>query len=147
MENVLFKNFMYLFLAALRLRCFSQAFSSRDKQGLLFNMVQRLLIMVASPVAANRIQVTWASVAVACGLSSCGLEALERGLSSCGAQAQLLHVVWNLPRPRIKSMFPASAGRFLSIAPPGKFKNVLDSKKLQETQKQNSWVHLLNLLY
>ena len=55
MENVLFKNFMYLFLAALRLRCFSQAFSSRDKQGLLFNMVQRLLIMVASPVAANRI--------------------------------------------------------------------------------------------
>ena len=38
-----------------------------------------------------------ASVVVACGLSSCGLWALERRLSSCGARAQLLHSMWNLP--------------------------------------------------
>ena len=30
---------------------------------------------------------TWASVVVACGLSSCGLWPLERRLSSCGAGA------------------------------------------------------------
>ena len=30
---------------------------------------------------------TWASVVVACGLSSCGLRALEHRLSSCGTQA------------------------------------------------------------
>ena len=60
------------------------------------------------------------SVVVACGLSSCGLPALERRLSSCGSRAQLLHSMWDLPRPGIEPVSPALAGRFLTTAPPGK---------------------------
>ena len=43
--------FIYLFLAALGLRCCTRAFSSCDQQGLLFVVVRRLLIAVASLVA------------------------------------------------------------------------------------------------
>ena len=42
---------IYLFLAALGLRCCAQAFSSCDKRGLLFVAVCGLLIVVASLVA------------------------------------------------------------------------------------------------
>ena len=41
-----FKIFIYLFLAALGLRCWSQAFSSCSKRGLLFLAVRGLLIVV-----------------------------------------------------------------------------------------------------
>ena len=54
----LFKNkfiyFIYLFLAALGLRCCVRAFSSCGEQGLLF-VVCRLLIAVASLVADHRL--------------------------------------------------------------------------------------------
>ena len=63
---------------------------------------------------------TWASVVAAHGLRSCGLRALECRLSSCGARASLLHGMWDLPRPRLKPVSPALAGRFLTMAPPGK---------------------------
>ena len=43
------------------------------------------------------------------------------GLSSCGTWAYLLHGTWNLPRPGIKPVSPPLTGRFLAIAPPGKF--------------------------
>ena len=43
--------FIYLFLAALGLRCWAQAFSSCCEPGLLFIAVHRLLIVVASLVA------------------------------------------------------------------------------------------------
>ena len=46
--------------------------------------------------------------------------ALECRLSSCGARAQLLHGMWDLPRPGIEPVSPALAGRFLTTAPPGK---------------------------
>ena len=48
-----FKKFVYLFLflAALGLRCCTWAFSSYGEQGLLFVVVHRLLIAVASLVA------------------------------------------------------------------------------------------------
>ena len=69
--------FIYLFLAALGLRCCSQAFSSCDKQGLLFVAVHGFLIAMASLLRSAR-----ASVVVARGLSSCGSWALERRLSS-----------------------------------------------------------------
>ena len=59
------------------------------------------------------------------GFSSCGLWALEHGLSSCGTRAQLLHGMWDLPRPGLESMYPALAGRFLTTAPPGKPSNSL----------------------
>ena len=55
--------FIYLFLAALGLRCCAQVFSSCGERGLLFVAVRGLLIAVASLVA------------------------LERRLSSCGSWA------------------------------------------------------------
>ena len=60
------------------------------------------------------------SVVVARGLSSCGLWPLERRLSSCGTRAQLLHGMWDLPGLGLEPMSPASAGGFLTTAPPGK---------------------------
>ena len=62
----------------------------------------------------------WASVVVACGLSSCGSRALEHKLSSCGARAKLLHGMWDLPRPEIEPVSPALASGFLTTVPPGK---------------------------
>ena len=59
-RNVLFETvnfcsyfylFIYLFLAALGLRCCTRAFSSCGEQGLLFVVVHGLLIVVASLVA------------------------------------------------------------------------------------------------
>ena len=47
----IFFNFIYLFLAVLGLRCCARAFSSCGEQGLLFVVVRRLLIAVASLVA------------------------------------------------------------------------------------------------
>ena len=45
-----FFNFIYLFLAALGLHCFTQAFSSCGEWGQLFVAVHGLLIAVASLV-------------------------------------------------------------------------------------------------
>ena len=57
---------IYLSLAALGLHCCVWAFSSCGNRGLLFLVVHRLLIAVAS---------------------HCGARALEHRLSSCGTQA------------------------------------------------------------
>ena len=43
-----------------------------------------------------------------------------RRLSSCDSRAQLLHGMWDLPRPGLEPMSPALAGRFSTTAPPGK---------------------------
>ena len=43
--------YLFLFLAALGLRCCARAFSSCSEWGLLFVVVRRLLILVASLVA------------------------------------------------------------------------------------------------
>ena len=63
---------------------------------------------------------TRASVFVAYGLSSCGLQALECRLSSCVAWALLLCSTWDLPGPGLEPVSPALAGGFLTTAPPGK---------------------------
>ena len=60
--------FIYLFWAVLGLCCCTRAFSSCGEQGLLFVVVCRLLIMVASLVA--------------------GTGSRRGGFSSCGTQAQ-----------------------------------------------------------
>ena len=61
-----------------------------------------------------------ASVAVACGASSCSSRDLEHRLTSCGLQApSLLQSMWNLPRPAIKSVSSELAGRFFPTEPPG----------------------------
>ena len=61
-----------------------------------------------------------ASVAVACGVSSCGSWALEHRLISCGTWAQLLWGVWNLPGSGIELVSPTLADRFFTTEPPGK---------------------------
>ena len=43
-----------------------------------------------------------------------------RRLSSYGSRAQLLHGMWDLPRPGLEPVSPALAGRFSTTAPPGK---------------------------
>ena len=66
-----------------------------------------------------------ASVVVAHGLSSCGLQALERRLSSRGARAYWLCGMWDLPGPGIEPVSPALAGGFSTTAPPGKPQKLL----------------------
>ena len=61
-----------------------------------------------------------ASVAEACGLSSCDPRALEDGLNSCGTQASWLLSMWALPRPGIKPASPPLADKFFTTEPPGK---------------------------
>ena len=81
-------------MAELGLRFCAKAFSSCGKRGPLFIAVHGPLTIVASLVA-------------------------ERRLSSCGSRAQLLHGMWDLPRPGLKPMSPALAGRCSTTAPPG----------------------------
>ena len=98
-----FKNFylfIYLFLAVLGLRFCVRAFSSCGKRGPLFIAVRGSLTIVASLVAEHRLQ--------------------TRRLSSCGSRAHLLRGMWDLLRPGLEPMSPALAGRFSTIAPPGK---------------------------
>ena len=43
-----------------------------------------------------------------------------RRLSSCGSRAQLIRGMWDPPRPGLKPVSPALAGRLPTTAPPGK---------------------------
>ena len=95
----------FFFLTALGLCCCAQAFSSCGEWGLLFLVVQGLLIAVASLVTEHRLQ--------ACGLSSCGLRAVACRLSSCGAWAQLLRGMWDLPGPRLARTSAPCIGRWI----------------------------------
>ena len=52
-----FNRFIYLFLAALGLCCCSWAFSSCGEWGLIFSVVHRLLMVVASLVEKQRLEV------------------------------------------------------------------------------------------
>ena len=81
--------------------CFcARAFSSCGKRGPLFIAVRGPLTIAASLVTEHRLQ--------------------TRRLSNCGSRAQLLHGMWDLPRPGLEPMSPALAGRFSTTAPPGK---------------------------
>ena len=84
----------------LGLRFCARAFSSCGKRGPLFIVVRGPLTIVASLVVEHRLQ--------------------TRRLSSCGSRAQLLHGMWDLPRPGLEPMSPALAGRFSTTVPPGK---------------------------
>ena len=105
--------FIYLFIYLFIFSCVGssfhvRAFSSCGKRGPLFIMVRgplfiavhRPLTITAPPVAGHRLQ--------------------KHRLSSCGSQAQLLHGMWDLPRPGLEPVSPALAGRFSTTAPPGK---------------------------
>ena len=84
----------------LGLRFCVRAFSSCGERGLLFIAVRGPLTVVASPVAEHRLQ--------------------TRRLSSCGSRAQLLHSMWDLPRPGLEPVSPALVGRLSTTVPPGK---------------------------
>ena len=91
--------FIYLWLCWVFVFCV-RAFSSCGKRGSLFITVRRPLIIAASLVAEHRLQM--------------------RRLSNCGSWAQLLHGMWDLPRPGLEPVAPALAGRFSTTAPPEK---------------------------
>ena len=78
-------------------------FFSCSERGLLFAAVCGFLIAVASLCCGARALGAWASVVVAC------------GLSSCGSRAKLLHSMWDPPRPGLEPVSPALAGGFFSF--------------------------------
>ena len=84
----------------LGLRFCARAFSSCGERGPPFIAVHGPLTIAASLVAEHRFQM--------------------RRLSSCGSRAQLLHGMWDLPRPGLVPVSPALAGTFSTTAPPGK---------------------------
>ena len=86
-------------MAVLGLHFCARAFSSCGKWEPLFITVCGPLTVVASLVAEHRLQM--------------------RSLSSFGSQAQPLRGMWDLPRPGLEPMSPASAGRFSTTVPPG----------------------------
>ena len=86
-------------MAVLGLRFCARAFSSCGKRGPLFIAVRWPLTIAASLVE-HRLQ--------------------TRRLSNCGSRAQLLHGMWDLPRPGLETVSPPLAGRFSTTAPPGK---------------------------
>ena len=95
-----FYLFIYLFMAVLGLRFCARAFSSCGKRGPLFIAVRGPLTITASLVVEHRLQ--------------------TRRLSNCGSRAQLLRGMWDLPRPGLEPVSPASAGGFSTTAPRGK---------------------------
>ena len=70
--------FIYLCLAVLGLHC-HVGYSPVAAHG--------LLVAVVSLVGEYRLEDTQPPVAVVCGLSRCGSQALQRRLNSCGARA------------------------------------------------------------
>ena len=99
-SSTFFFFLIYLFMAVLGLRFCARAFSSCGKWGPLFIAVRGPLIIAASLVTEHRLQ--------------------ARRLSNCGSRAQLLHGMWDLPKPGLEPVSPALAGRFSTTAPPGK---------------------------
>ena len=97
-------------MAVLDLRFCARAFSSCGKREPLFVAVRGPLAIAASLVAEHRLQ--------------------TRRLSSCGSWAQLLGGMWDLPRPGLKPMSPALAGRLSTAAPPGKPQHYILLKNL-----------------
>ena len=87
-------------MAVLDLHFCARAFSSCGKRGPLFITVHGPLIIVASLVAEHRLQTL--------------------RLSNRGSRAQLLHGMWDPPRPGLEPASPALAGRLSTTAPPGK---------------------------
>ena len=103
-------------MAVLGLRFCARAFSSCGKQGPLFIAVHGPLTIAASLVAEHRLQ-------------TCRL-------SNCGSQAQLLHGMWDLPRPGLEPVSPALAGRFSTTAPPEKPLSITSFKENWQYQNQ-----------
>ena len=110
--------FIYLFLAVLGLRFCARAFSSCGKRGPLFIAVRGPLT-----VAEHRLQ--------------------TRRLSNCGSRAQLLHGMWDLPRPGLEPVSRALAGRLPTTAPLGKTQMwIVELFSLDQKQDKDAHWHL-----
>ena len=109
---------IYLFMAVLGLRFCARSFSSCGKWGPLLIAVRGPLTVAASLVAEHRLQ--------------------TRRLSSCGSRAQLLRGTWDLPRPGLEPVSPASAGRLSTTAPPGKPQNSFFKSKVQKRKYKSN---------
>ena len=103
----------------LYLRLFARAFSSCGEWGPLFIAVRGPLTITASLVAEHRLQ-------------TCRL-------SSCGSWAQLLHGMWDLPRPGLEPVSPAFAGRFSTTVPPGKPESIIKGKWQWKRYRSVDW--------
>ena len=91
---------MYLFSAALGLRCRARAFSSCSQR--LFSSSSTL----ASPCS---------------GFCCCRvLDQDAGGLTICGTQTSLSNSMWVVPEPGMEPVSPALASKFLTIGPPWK---------------------------
>ena len=122
-------------MAVLGLRFCARAFSSCGKRGPLFIAVRRPLTIAASLVAEHRLQ--------------------TRRLSNRGSRAQSLRGMWDPPRPGLKPVSPALAGRLSTTAPPGKpwiwiFDKTSDKEiifvalnKQRKTLLQKNIIHIL----
>ena len=117
-----FTYFIYLFLAVLGLRCCVGFLQLRRMGATLLCGAWASHCSGFSCHGARALGAR-ASVVVARRLSSCGLWALECRLSSCGAWAQLLHSMWDLPRPGLEPVSPVLSGRFLTTVQSGKPKD------------------------
>ena len=82
--------------------------------------LQWLLLLGARALGART------SVAVAC------------GLSSCGTRAQLHRGMWNLPGPGLEPLSPALEGRVLTTAPAGEPKTHFRSKETKRLKWKNA---------
>ena len=87
-------------MAVLGVHFCASAFSSCGKQGPLLIAVRGPLTIAASLVAEHRLQ--------------------THRLSNCGSRAQLLHGMWDPPRPGLEPVSSALAGTLSTTAPPGK---------------------------
>ena len=112
-------------MAVLGLRFCARASSSCGKRGPLFITVRGPLTIVASLVAEHRLQ--------------------TRRLSNCGSWAQLLHGMWDLPRPGLEPVSPALAGRFSTTMPPGKPLKFEFEFSLVESQCHTFAVSFMNI--
>ena len=111
----------------LGLRFCARAFPSCGKRGPLFIAVCGPLTIAASLVAEHRLQ-------------TCRL-------SSCGSRAQLLHGMWDLPRPGLEPVSPALAGRLSTTAPPGKpkFRFLMSHRRKNSVRGKvigKKWIYL-----
>ena len=111
----LFFNYMYLFFGCADSPLLLRLLSSCREQGLLSRCHVRA--SGCSDLSCCKAQ---ASIVVACGLSSCSSQVLERRRNSGGAWVLSLHGLWGLLGPGIQLTSPSLAGRFFTTEPPGK---------------------------
>lgn len=101
-KGIFLKNLFISFSAGLGL-CWCTGFSlAVVSRGYAIVVVSGLLTVVACLFTVHGLQGTWASLLAACGLSSCGSQALWHRLNSCGTWAQLLLGIWDLPWSEIQ---------------------------------------------